>query len=460
MINYFNFKKFRDKYLITNDFGRYSFLDISRFQDLLMDKIECNDDISEQLKRDYFIFDDEEEFSRLSAFEIYSSKNYLYKSTSLHIFVLTSACNQNCVYCQAQSENQCSKGFMTIEIAKKAVDIALSSPSDYLDFEFQGGEPLLNFEVLKYIVEYSKQNCDKHINYSVVTNLTLLNDEIIAFIKENNINVSTSVDGNELVHNLNRPYRDGNGTFKDVKKSIKLLQSKGICVGAIQTTTKSSLPYYKEIVDTYVDLGFNSIFIRPLTPLGYAGENWDTIGYSPEEFNEFYKNTLDYIIDINKAQYLREGHAHTFLSKILSGFSPNYMELRSPCGAALGQLAYYYDGNIFTCDEARMLYEMGDNSFCVGNVQQSNYNSILNSRISILAAKSSVLESLPSCSDCVYQPYCGVCPVINYAINKNVYENTPRGYKCKIYSGMLETIFDILYFNESEKIDIFRSWIR
>ena len=349
---------------------------------------------------------------------------------------------------------------MSKETAKKAVDIAVQSPTDYLDFEFQGGEPLLNFEVLKYIVEYAKSISHKKINFSVVTNLTLLTPDMIDFIKKHNISVSTSLDGDEVLHNTNRPYKNGNGTYYDVENKIYQLRNNGIFVGAIQTTTKASLQHYKEIIDTYIKLGFHSVFIRPLTPLGFAGEHWDEIGYSADEFTAFYRKIFSYILKINRKGYsLSEGHAKTFLMKLIDGFSPNYMELRSPCGAALGQLAYYYDGNIFTCDEARMLYEMGDDSFCVGNVDMSDYNSILESKVSALTSKASVLESLPSCSDCVYQPYCGVCPVVNYAINQDVYETTPREYKCKIYSGMLESIFDYFYNNDTENTDIFRRWL-
>ena len=460
MINYFNFKKYKSKYLLTNDFGRYVFLEQNDFKNLLMDKLPQDKDLADKLQAEYFAFDNSiEEFSRLTAFNMYGSKNYLYKSTSLHIFVVTSACNHKCVYCQAQSSNKSQKGFMSIETAKKAVNIALQSPSDYLDFEFQGGEPLLNFDVIKYIVEYSKSVSNKHINYSIVSNLTLLTDEMIEFIKINNISISTSLDGNEIVHNQNRPYRNNQGTYFDVLNAISRLRKENITVGAIQTTTKNSLPYYKEIVDTYINLDLHMIFLRPLTPLGCADENWEKIGYTPEQFVEFYKKALDYIIEVNnKGYHLVEGHSKTFLTKILSGFSPNYMELISPCGAMLGQLAYYYDGKIFTCDEARMLYEMGDDSFYVGNTDDSTYDTIASSKVGSLVAKASVLESLPSCSDCVYQPYCGVCPVVNYAQNNNIYENTPREYKCKIYGGMLDIIFDYLYYNKD--IDTFWRWIK
>ena len=192
MINYFNFQKFKNKYLITNDLGRYDFLDVSQFKRLLTDNLPADSEEGKRLREKFFVYDsDDEQFSRLVSFEMYYSKNYLFKSTSLHIFVLTSACNQSCVYCQAQSEKSCSKGFMSKDTAKKAVDIAIQSPTDHLDFEFQGGEPLLNFEVLKYIVEYAKSISHKKISFSVVSNLTLLTQEMIDFIKYHHISVST-----------------------------------------------------------------------------------------------------------------------------------------------------------------------------------------------------------------------------------------------------------------------------
>ena len=461
MINYFNFKKFQDKFLITNDFGRYKFLSNKEFSDLLLDRIDIHSELNKCLEKDYFTYSNiKDSFIENNYIELEKSKNYLFQSTSLHIFVVTTACNQQCVYCQAQNGKVLPHGMMTKEIARKAVDIALNSPSDNLDFEFQGGEPLMNFEIIKYIVEYTKSKTDKNVRFSIVSNLTLLNDEIIKFIKDNGISISTSLDGDRNIHNYNRPYRTGKGTYDDVMKSLEKLRSSGIYVGAIETTSKKTLTDYKSLIDTYVKLGFKDIFIRPLTPLGCAKEHWLNVGYTPNEFVEFYKNILNYILELNMNGYsLAEGHAKIFLKKILTGFSPNYMELRSPCGAALGQMAYYYDGNIFTCDEGRMLYEMGDDAFCIGNVFTSTYDSILDNSRCKIVSKASILESLPSCSDCVYQPYCGVCPVVNYATNNDVYEVSHREYRCQIYSGMLDTIFSYLYDDNNRIKEIFRSWI-
>ena len=155
---------------------------------------------------------------------------------------------------------------------------------------------------------------------------------------------------------------------------------------------------------------------------------------------------------------MKEVHASLLLNKIFGG-SVNYMDLRSPCGAGVGQLAYYSDGNIFTCDEGRMLYEMGDDTFCLGNVFNCSYNDLVSSGICKTVCASSVLESIPSCTDCVYQPYCGSCPVVNYALEKDVIEKYPRGYRCGIYSGILDCIFDILKEEDADDINILKSWI-
>lgn len=344
--------------------------------------------------------------------------------------------------------------------AKAAVDIALQSPNEYLTFEFQGGEPLLNFETIKYIVEYSEQNKNhKQIQYSLVTNTLLLNEEMIQFFKKYDVSISTSLDGCKEVHNSNRPKIDGDGTYDYVSRNIKWLQSNDIQVGAIETTTKISLKNAEKIIETYHNLGLNHLFIRPLTPLGYAKEHWAEIGYEPEEFLKFYKQCILILLEHNRNGIrMSEGHARIFLKKILTGYSENYMELRSPCGAGIGQMAYYYDGNIYTCDEGRMVAEMGDQMFCLGNVNYSTYDDLMENRVCKVTCQASVLESLPGCCDCVYHPYCGVCPVISYASDNSIYTRESNVYRCKIYKGILDILFEILL-EEPGAEDILKAWI-
>ena len=461
MLNFFNFKKFGNDYLLTNDTGKYMFINDREFNSIVEHE-NIPDETLEKLKDNFFVYDEHSNiFTERIKWAIRDSKNYLFSSTSLHIFVLTNICNMSCAYCQAKDDTNIVYHKMTKETAEKSVDLALSSPSRFLTFEFQGGEPLANFEVLKHIVNYTeKHKKGKNVSYSIVTNLSLLTEEILDYLIENNINISTSLDGDNNLHNANRKFSNGEETFDIVTKKIKEIQAKNYEVGAIQTTTKQSLSKAKEIIDTYVDLNQTSIFIRPLTRLGTADRVWNYIGYSPEEFLKFYEECLKYMIKLNNSGVdICERHAVIFLRKILQGYSENYMELRSPCGATVGQVAYFYDGNIFTCDEGRMLYEMGNDAFKLGNVFENTYDDIVQSPVCKAVCVASLLEGQIKCCDCVYQPYCGTCPVVNLAQEKDLFFKNHNSYRCKIYGVMLDIIFKILYENNNEEINVFKKWI-
>lgn len=457
-LNYFNFKERKNNYLITNDIGNYTFLSKEDFLKLVENK-ELPENVKEELIKNNFIFEiNEEIFASNTAMKLRRTKSHLLTPTTLHIFVVTKNCNFNCVYCQAGNLNQHTNFNMTRDTAKRAVDIALESPSKYLTFEFQGGEPLINYDVIKYIVEYSKSiNNNKIIEYNLVSNLTLLTDEMIEFFIENKVTICTSIDGNRELQNINRPYRN-HDSYNETKSKILKLKEKGIKVNAIQTTTKYSLNRYKEIIDEYIDLGLDSIFIRPLTKLGKADTNWRKIGYTAEEFLDFYKKSLEYILEKNKnGTFLIEGHSSIFLKKIIQNAPINYMELRSPCGGSIGQLAYYYDGNVYTCDEGRMLSEMGDSSFCVGNVYENTYKDLMQCDCTKAMCIASCLECLPYCNTCAYMPYCGTCPVINLAQDNNIFAQNPKEYRCKIYGGMLDILFE--HIEQKDEEDIFIKWI-
>lgn len=461
MLNFFNFKKFGKEYLLTNDTGKYIFISEDIFDSLVENK-EIPEETLIELKDNFFIYDEHSSvFTERIKWAIRDSKNYLFSSTSLHIFVLTNICNMSCVYCQAKDDTNIVYHKMTKETAEKSVDFALSSPSRFLTFEFQGGEPLANFEVLRHIVEYTEEHKKgKNISYSIVTNLSLMTEEILDYLIENNINISTSLDGDKDLHNSNRIFQNGEETYDIVSQKIREIKEKNYEVGAIQTTTKKSLNKAKEIIDTYVDLNQTSIFIRPLTRLGTAERVWDDIGYTPEEFLKFYEECLRYIIQLsNSGVDICERHAVIFLKKILLGYSENYMELRSPCGATIGQIAYFYDGNIFTCDEGRMLYEMGNEAFKLGNVFENTFDDIVQSPVCKAVCIASLLEGQLKCCDCVYQPYCGTCPVVNLAQEKDLFFKNQSSFRCKIYGGMLDIIFKILQENNSEVISVLKKWI-
>lgn len=459
-INYFNFKQQEDgDYLLTTDFGTFCSVTSEEFNKLTNKTIECGCLKYKELVDKGFIYENEDDFLNDFTYLLRRSKSCLFTATSLFIFVVTTKCNGDCLYCQAKTS--CSNALdMDIKTADKFINILLECPSEYINVEFQGGEPLLNFNIIKHIVTTINQpNTKKEIRFSLVSNLTLLDDEMISFIKNNNIGIASSLDGSLIVHDYNRPMKDITSMYERTKNGARKLEDNGVKVGFIQTTTKFSLNRYKEIIDEYVLNNSDCIFIRPLTPVGMARERWEKIGYTTKEFIEFYNSCLDYIIDINlKGYMLKESLTTIFLEKILNNNDTNYMELRSPCGASIGQMAFYPTGDIFSCDEGRMLYETGDDIFKIGD-KNNSYGELVNNSKCKSISSVSLLESLPECSGCVYSPYCGVCPVINFALYEDLFPNMPNHYKCQINKGILDKVFSILLSEDSDKRNVLYNWV-
>jgi sulfatase maturation enzyme AslB (radical SAM superfamily) len=197
---------------------------------------------------------------------------------------------------------------MTIETAKKVLDTIFFTSSINVAIEFQGGESLLNWEVTKFFIEQARfkaLHLKKTLVFQLVTNLVLMDDEKMKFLLDNDVQISTSLDGNEETHNYNRTYSKGN-SFEKVTYWIKRIneeyKNRGIKrkIGALLTPTKKTLSLYKEAIDTYVELGLDSIFLRPLNPYGFAIPELKTLGYSPEEYIDFFRKCLEYVLELNK----------------------------------------------------------------------------------------------------------------------------------------------------------------
>ncbi len=459
MIGPFYFAPFRGMMLLTNDTGRYAFLSHEDFERFVREEKDLDPELLGILEEDGFFYSDSvESFIRRNKDAIRDANGYLLCATSLFIVAVTNACNNCCLYCQANGMSDVKQ--MSEDVAEQMLQRIQDSPSSEITIEFQGGEPLLNYPIIQYIVKRGQELLqNKRVQYTVVSNLSLLNDEMVRFFKENHVSVSTSLDGPVELHNYNRPASNDKGSYQDVIHGIKMLRSNGLYPGAIQTTTAKSLKYANEIIDEYVHLGFGQIFLRPLTRLGAAARYWDRIGYTADEFLVFYRKALNRIIDYNlKGIYIKEYHAALFLSKILCGQSVNYMELRSPCGAGIGQVAITANGNVYTCDEGRMMAEMGDEAFRLGNVFENGFDDWMNSSCCQAICSASLLDTLPGCCDCVYKPYCGVCPVINYALFGNITHVSSE--RCRIYKGIFDILFEFIKDGNNEIMKIFEDWGR
>lgn len=461
---YFNFRKIKDKYLITDDAGNFTYISKKEFNDILKDKINLR--LKRKLNSFYNLNRNIE--------NIYNINNSAYKSPGLHIIVTTLRCNHRCIYCQANAKKE-SGTDMSWDTGKKAIDMAFNTKRDGLSIEFQGGEPLLNWSFIKRAVIYARKKekeTKKQLELGIVTNLSYMDKKKADFFIENNVYLCTSLDGPPEIHNMNRIYTDGN-SYEETVKWIKYFSSKsgwrnikGIKTfyprpNALLTVTARTLKYPLEIVDLYKNLNLRYIFIRPIMPFGYAlnEEIFKQISYTPEEFIKFYKKAVDYIIYLNfKGVDIKERTLRLFLTKIIKKKDSNYLDLRSPCGATTGQITYNYDGNIYTCDEGRMLAATGDDFFMVGNLSDSDYKKIISAPATRLCAISSNLENQHMCFRCAYKPYCGICPVYNYTTQNNPWGNQLKNFRCKIYKGILDYIFELI--KNTEKLKLFEKWVQ
>ena len=163
----------------------------------------------------------------------------------------------------------------------------------------------------------------------------------------------------------------------------------------------------------------------------------------------------------NPARYRRpvlERFAAIFLTKILNGIEPNYLDLRSPCGAGIGQVAYNYDGKVFTCDEGRMLHEMGDDTFLIGDVAFSRYRDLMSHRTVRTLAIASNLDSQPDCVNCAYQPYCGVCPVHSHRTQGTLFGRMRESALCGVFKGVQDILFEKIVEDDPATMDVLRKW--
>ena len=466
---FFRFRKIGNKYLLTNDWGGFIFLTDKEFEDYLEDKIDKSSEIYGSLLKNNFI---KEEMDLSDAVEKYSTrKNYVFYGPALHIVVTTLRCNHRCVYCHASARDLSAKNMdMSLETARAVVEKIFETTSSAIVIEFQGGEPTINWPVIEFIVAKAREMNKKHrkrLEFRLISNLSLMTEEKYRFLVDNFVELCTSLDGPKELHNRNRPQLEGGDCHANVIKWIKRLnkdypkiRKKGYIwrMGAIVVISRFSLPFYREIVDEYVKAGFSSMFLRPLNPFGFSQEVWDKIKYTDQEFVDFYKRSLDYIIELNlKGTLFVEKLAKTFLTKIMTDYDPNMMEIRSPCGAGLGQLAYNYNGDVYTCDEGRMMSMMGEEGFKIGNVYKNTYKEIVTHPITRTICTASCLEGLAGCSDCAYLPYCGTCPIYNYFEQGNIFGQMPNNERCRMNMAILDYLFEKMRDKEVEKV--FRNWL-
>lgn len=445
--------------LLTNDYGDYAILQpgeqsalnagvlpLARQQDL-----EARGLLTERAEHD------------LERAVLRTRKSFLLEGPSLHIFVVTLRCDHSCQYCQVSRASLDARGYdMSPGDAEAALDRVFESPSRNITIEFQGGEPALRFDLVRQIVESARlrnQKAGKALRFTMTSTLHHLDASALAFCAAHEIHLSTSIDGPAQVHDAQRPNptRDAwSRTIEGLARARAALGDDGVV--ALPTITRRTLADPIGLIDHYRALGFRSIFLRPLSPYGFARKTAKVLGYNIADYVAFYEAALDYILELNAAgQAFEEAYSAILLRHIWTPFHSGYVDLRSPSGAGLGVLVYNYDGQVYPSDEARMAAETGDRRFALGHVTDSLDNLMASPAMQWLRT-GAVAEDLADCNTCAFVPYCGADPVHHAVVQGDPAASRIESDFCRRHLGLFRLLFAHIEAADPETLRTFTAW--
>lgn len=265
------------------------------------------------------------------------------------VFNLAHDCNLKCRYCYAEGGNYGGgRELMSPEVARQAVDFLLQEAADRKELQITlfGGEPLLNFPVIKATVAYARQACGeqgKAVSFSLTTNGTLLTDEVIDFLIEESIGVSVSMDGPPEIHDHWRPLPGGGGSYHLLYPKVKrLLAQRGPRPVGARVTLAKGMGDLRQILQHLLSLGFHEVGFAPVTSCqGDIALSEQENGRLLEVFEEL---ALEYVAKALQGEYLGFSNLSNLLGEIHHGDLRTY-----PCGAGIGFLAVSPTGNLFLC---------------------------------------------------------------------------------------------------------------
>lgn len=313
---------------------------------------------------------------------------------------ITGRCNMDCTYCYEVNKNQLD---MSTETIKNTIDFVVKN--GYLknnkNISFHGGEPLLNFDGIKYFVEHIEALTGESYEYAFTTNGTILDDNICEYIKEKNFEVSVSIDGDRNVYDINRKSVNGKSTFDLAIKNAKKLRDNGIYVRIRGTFDTKTLPYLEKSVDYFVKEGFKCIVMAP----NEFDENW----------NDSHAETLEYNIRNIYEKYNRD--TELAISLIYYGKSE-----KSVCNYGKKSINIDSNGNIYPCTQT-----VGQNIYCIGNIAEGIDEDL---RISLMNRVECRNEEEFICDSCENRNWCSGyrCRMLNELVNGNA--NEPMFVNC------------------------------
>ena len=339
----------------------------------------------------------------------FKKRKTVVKALCLHI---AHDCNLACRYCFAEEgEYHGRRALMSFEVGKKALDflVANSGSREHLEVDFFGGEPLLNWKVVKQLVEYGRsleEANHKKFRFTLTTNGVLLNDEIMEFCNREMSNVVLSLDGRKEINDKMRPFRNGSGSYDMiVPKFQKFAESRGQKNYYVRGTfTRNNLDFADDVIH-YADLGFQQMSMEPVVAdpsEDYAIREEDI----PQILKEYDKLALEYI------KRKKEGRGFNFFHFMLDlTAGPCVAKRLAGCGSGTEYLAVTPWGDLYPCHQF-----VGNEKFLLGNVDTGIVNTDIRDEFKLCN-----VYAKKTCKDCFARFYCsGGCSANAYNFSGSI----------------------------------------
>ena len=339
-------------------------------------------------------------------------------------------CNLRCKYCFAdEGEYNGHKGVMSVETAKKAIDYVVkrSGPRRNIEIDLFGGEPTMIMDTIKEIIKYARDNekeWKKNIRFTMTTNATLLNDDMMDFMDKEMGNIILSLDGRKCVNDNVRIKVDGSGSYDDILPNIKKMIEKrtpGKMYYVRGTFTRANTDFYEDVM-AMVNEGFKEVSIEPVVL-----EGGHPLSLRTEDLPEIMKNYDKLYEDMVRRK--REGkdeYKFYHFNVDLNGGPCVYKRI-SGCGAGFEYVAITPQGEVYPCHQF-----VGKEEYKLGSIYDDTYDVDLGKKF-----KKAHIYNKPKCRDCWARFYCsGGCQANNVNFNGDM--NIPYEIGCAMQKKRIE----------------------
>ncbi len=343
--------------------------------------------------------------------EIVDAKKPVVKALCLHI---AHDCNLACRYCFAEEgEYHGRRALMSYEVGKKALDFLIehSGSRRNLEVDFFGGEPLLNWQVVKALVAYGRRQekiHNKNFRFTLTTNGVLLNDEVQEFVNREMANVVLSIDGRKEVHDHMRPFRNGKGSYDLVLPRFRKLadsrnQEKYYVRG---TFTRYNRDFSRDVLHL-ADLGFRQISVEPV-----VGTEEEEYALRPEDLPEIFAEYDRLAAEMVRRYGTDEDFTFFHFMLDLTG-GPCVAKRLSGCGSGTEYLAVTPWGDLYPCHQF-----VGEEKYRMGNVDEGIIRTDLREEF-----RNCNVYSKEKCRNCFARFYCsGGCAANAYKFHGSINE--------------------------------------